>query len=52
VRAIRPPTVPEGSARLRFSVTCGIAEDEIALLGNVMHAWHERTCATAAAGRA
>jgi 8-amino-7-oxononanoate synthase len=52
VRAIRPPTVPEGSARLRFSMTCGIAEDEIARLENVMHAWRERPCATATAGRA
>ncbi len=52
VRAIRPPTVPQGSARLRFSLTCGIAEDEIARLENVMHAWRDRACSTAAAGRA
>jgi 8-amino-7-oxononanoate synthase len=52
VRAIRPPTVPQGSARLRFSLTCGIAEDEIARLENGMHAWRERACSTAAAGRA
>jgi 8-amino-7-oxononanoate synthase len=52
VRAIRPPTVPERSARLRFSLTCGIAEDEIARLENVMHAWRDRACSTAAAGRA
>jgi 8-amino-7-oxononanoate synthase len=52
VRAIRPPTVPQGSARLRFSLTCGIGEDEIARLENSMLAWRDRVCSTAAAGRA
>jgi 8-amino-7-oxononanoate synthase len=52
VRAIRPLTVPQGSARLRFSLTSRIAEDEIARLENSMFTWRDRVCSTAAAGRA
>jgi 8-amino-7-oxononanoate synthase len=52
VRAIRPRTVPQGSARLRFSLTSRIAEDEIARLENGMLVWRDRACPTAAAGRA
>jgi 8-amino-7-oxononanoate synthase len=32
VRAIRPPTVPAGTARLRFSLTCRITLDQIRAL--------------------
>ncbi len=36
VRAIRPPTVPEGTARLRVSITCNVDEAQIAGLGEVL----------------
>jgi 8-amino-7-oxononanoate synthase len=36
VRAIRPPTVPEGTARLRLSLNCSLKDDEIAGLVRAM----------------
>ena len=36
VRAIRPPTVAEGTARLRLSLTCNLRDDEIAKLVRAM----------------
>ena len=50
VRAIRPPTVKAGRARLRFSVTCAIAAGELERLENCLGTWRARQSALAAAG--
>ena len=52
VRAVRPPTVPQGSARLRFSLTSGIPDDELMRLENTLNNWRENKCWSAAVARA
>lgn len=52
VRAVRPPTVPQGSARLRFSLTCGISDDELLRLENSLNIWREKNHSSTAVARA
>jgi len=52
VRAIRPPTVPEGKARLRLSLTCRIPEDELDRLVGSLAAWRARHSVLTTARRA
>jgi 8-amino-7-oxononanoate synthase len=42
VRAIRPPTVPAGRARLRFSITIQVSEEQLKRLAGSLTAWRER----------
>jgi 8-amino-7-oxononanoate synthase len=51
VRAIRPPTVKRGSARLRFSVTCEVAPHELERLEEALGTWRGQRCGRAMAVR-
>jgi len=42
VRAIRPPTVPAGKARLRFSLTASIERSELDRLSGSLYEWRTR----------
>jgi len=52
VRAIRPPTVKAGSARLRLSLTCTLSSEELLRLENVLGVWRSQRYAHAVAGNA
>ena len=49
VRGIRPPTVPNGGARLRLSVTTRIAPNELARITEALQAWRSRQLSPASA---
>jgi 8-amino-7-oxononanoate synthase len=55
VRAIRPPTVPEGTSRLRLSLTATISEEDVGRVAECIvearGAWGAQLKAAAAAGR-
>lgn len=40
--AVRPPTVPENSSRLRFSFHSGIEEKQVDDIMNIMNSWKKR----------
>jgi len=50
VRAIRPPTVKPGQARLRLSITASIGENELERLAECLGNWRTQRSALAAAG--
>jgi 8-amino-7-oxononanoate synthase len=50
IRAIRPPTVPIGGARLRLSLTAQIAGRELARMHECLNVWRSSRLALSAVG--
>jgi 8-amino-7-oxononanoate synthase len=50
VRAIRPPTVPVGTARLRLSLTARVKRAELDRLAETLEAWHTTRLSFASTG--
>ena len=48
MRAVCRPTVPHGSAHLRFSLTSGISDDELVRLESVLNRWREQEISSTA----